>query len=236
MQTDLTDIAILLDSSGSMQSIRDDTIGGFNLFLEEQKKQPGQAVLTLVTFNTDYNRIHSAVPLEDVKPLTTETYWPQKNTALLDALGRLINETGERLKNTPEDRRPFKVIFVVITDGQENSSHEFNRKRVSEMVTHQHDVYKWEFVFLGSNQDSFAEAGTLGVKMVNTVNYAATGAGVKCVFSAASRGMSAYRGAGGQSVAANGFFEGAKTAEQYADPGPKSKAKPGEAVKKGDVQ
>lgn len=214
MRQDLTDISILLDSSGSMQPLVHDTIGGFNSFLEEQKKLPGSAVFSLVSFNIEYRQICKAIPIRDASPLTDRDYVPGNNTALLDALGRLIDETGERLKNMPENERPGKVIFVIITDGQENSSHKFARKDIFERINRQRDVYKWDFVFMGANQDSFAEAGQIGVSSVNAINYTGDSRGTKNAYRVLCQGMGSYR-VGGQSV--GGFFGGMSHADMIEE-------------------
>ncbi len=160
MRQDLTDITVVLDRSGSMHACQSDSEGGLNRFIADQKKLPGAAVFTLVQFDTEYEFVHRAVPIRDVPhcPLV-----PRGNTALLDAVGRAIVETGERLAKTPEKDRPGLVAFVILTDGQENSSREFSLARVREMISHQQDVYKWQFTYLGANQDAFAEAGSLGI-------------------------------------------------------------------------
>lgn len=160
MRKDLSDLTVVLDRSGSMHVCQSDAEGGLNRFVEEQKKQPGEARFTLVQFDTEYEFVHRAVPIQDVPPCSLV---PRGNTALLDAVGRAIVETGERLAKMSEADRPGLVVFVILTDGQENSSREFSRAKVREMIAHQQDVYKWQFIYLGANQDAFAEAGALGI-------------------------------------------------------------------------
>ena len=193
MQNDLTDIIMLLDRSGSMASIRDDTVGGINTFLDAQRQATGRATFTLAQFDHAYEVKRTAEPLESIAPLTSADFQPRGSTALLDAMGRLINETGARLAAMPEDRRPGKVLFVVVTDGEENSSHEFTADRVKEMTTHQSDHYQWEFAFLGANIDSFATAKTVGVPAGNTMNFAATSDGVQLCSATLSAGATHYR-------------------------------------------
>jgi hypothetical protein len=170
MRPDFTDITVVMDRSGSMQACRADTEGGFNSFVESQKKLPGSANLTLVQFDTEYDFVHRGVPIQNVPPFTLV---PRGNTALLDAVGRAIVETGERLAALPEADRPGLVTFVIVTDGQENSSREFNLAQIREKITHQRDVYKWQFTFLGANSDAFADAGEMGIPMAATAQYAA---------------------------------------------------------------
>lgn len=169
MNRNLTDITLIVDRSGSMQAIREDAEGGVNSFIAEQTKQPGEALLTLVQFDTAYDFVHRGVPIRNVPKYELV---PRGSTALLDAIGRAINETGERLSKTPEADRPGLVVFVVTTDGQENSSHEFTKARIKEMIEHQQSKYGWQFTFLGANQDSFAEAGQMGIAAVGTADYA----------------------------------------------------------------
>lgn len=160
MRKDLSDLTVVLDRSGSMHVCQSDAEGGLNRFVEDQKKRPGEALFTLVQFDTEYEFVHRAVPIGKVPHCSLV---PRGNTALLDAVGRAIVETGERLAKMPEADRPGLVVFVIITDGQENSSREFTKTKVQEMISHQQDVYKWQFIYLGANQDAFAEAGDLGI-------------------------------------------------------------------------
>lgn len=160
MRQDLTDITVVMDRSGSMQACRTDAEGGLNRFVEDQKKQPGSAVFTLVQFDTEYEFVHRGVPIGSVPPYELV---PRGNTALLDAVGRAIVETGERLAAMPEKDRPGLVVFVIVTDGEENSSREFTLEQIKEKITHQRDVYKWQFTFLGANADAFADAGAMGI-------------------------------------------------------------------------
>lgn len=193
MKKDTTLIAVVLDRSGSMSSCRDDTIGGFNTFLSEQRKQPGEALITLTQFDDVYDIVYSKQNIKHTADLTEATYVPRGNTALLDAIGRTINDVGAQLKALPESERPSKVIFVIITDGQENASREYNRQRIMDMITHQRDKYNWEFVYLGANQDAITVATNYGILATNAVGYTSSGKGTRSAFSAASKSMSNYR-------------------------------------------
>jgi len=157
MKKDLTEIVIVLDESGSMSSCKSDTIGGFNEFLSTQKKIKGEANVTLVKFSDYYKVVNDGTALEHVSPLNESNYTPSYSTALLDAVGRTINSVGNRLSSLPEDQRPEKVIFAVITDGYENASKEFKREKIFEMVTHQKTKYNWEFLFLGADIDAWGK-------------------------------------------------------------------------------
>lgn len=160
MRSDLTDITLVVDRSGSMQSIRSDAEGGVNAFLRQQAREPGEAFVTLIQFDHDYDFVHRGVPIRECSEYKLV---PRGSTALLDTLGRAITETGIRLNLMTEAERPALVIVVIMTDGQENASREFTRERVREMIEHQQQQYHWQFTFLGANQDAFAEAGLLGV-------------------------------------------------------------------------
>ncbi|MDZ4851487.1 MAG: vWA domain-containing protein [Pirellulaceae bacterium] len=168
MNANLTDITLVVDRSGSMQSIRDDAEGGVNAFIEDQAKEPGEAFLTLVQFDTEYEFLHKGVPISQVSKFSLV---PRGSTALLDAVGRAINETGERLAKMNEPNRPGLVIFVVMTDGEENSSQEFTKAQIKKMVEHQQDAYGWHFTFLGADQDAFAEAGAMGIDADGAANF-----------------------------------------------------------------
>jgi len=178
MRSDLTDITLVVDRSGSMEGIRDDAQGGVNSFIAEQAKAPGEALLTLVQFDTEYEFVHKGVPIRDVGKFELH---PRGATALLDAVGRAVNETGERLARMAEADRPGLVIFVIVTDGQENSSREFNKQQVKEMIERQQNVYSWHFTFLGANQDAFAEAGNLGIKAAGVADFAYEKVYMACV-------------------------------------------------------
>jgi len=169
---DATHIAVLLDRSGSMEAVKAETISGFNYFLKEQKTVGDNASLTLVQFDSESTDVvHEARPVRDVPNLNGDTYQPRGSTPLLDALGLTINSTGRTLAAIPEANRPDKVVFVVITDGQENASHKFTKLQVKEMINHQMEKYNWQFIYLGANQDAFAEAGAVGIAMANSANF-----------------------------------------------------------------
>ncbi len=169
MRSDLTDITLVVDRSGSMQQICEDAEGGVNSFIAQQTNEPGEAVLTLVQFDTEYEFLHNGVPISQVPKYSLV---PRGMTALLDAIGRAINETGERLSKMEEQDRPGLVIFVVVTDGLENSSQEFSKSDIKEMIERQQEKYSWHFTFLGANQDAFAEAGHMGIQAGGAANYA----------------------------------------------------------------
>jgi uncharacterized protein YegL len=185
------ELVSIIDRSGSMSSIRDDAIGGFNTFLKEQKEVPGDAKLTLVLFDHEYQVVHDAVNLQGVPELTADAYVPRGSTALYDAIGRTIDAIGTRLARS--DVKPSKVIVAILTDGAENSSKEYTRERVAEMIEHQEEKYSWEFIFLAANQDAFQTGAMLNIKACNTANFAADKAGVATAYSLISSTTRAYR-------------------------------------------
>jgi len=160
MRTDLTDITMVVDRSGSMSSIRTDAEGGINTFIRSQKTATGEAFLTLVQFDNEYEFVHSGVPIHSVRGYQLI---PRGSTALLDAVGRAINETGARLAAMEESQRPGLVLFVIVTDGEENSSKEFTLEQIRTMIEHQQSVYSWQFTFLAANQDAFAAGQSMGI-------------------------------------------------------------------------
>ena len=182
MRENLTEIVFVLDRSGSMRSLTADTIGGFNELIEKQKKLEGDAYVTTVLFDHEYELLHDHVALGEVAPLTDREYFARGSTALLDAVGRTINTVGARLATMPEEERPAHVVFVITTDGMENASCEYTAKQVREMVEHQQQKYSWQFVFLGANMDAVSEAGKLGISAKYAANFAPSRRGVSQMY------------------------------------------------------
>jgi Mg-chelatase subunit ChlD len=192
---DATHIAVLLDRSGSMEAVKDETISGFNYFLKEQKAAGDNASFTLVQFDSESTDVvHEARPVRDVPHLNGDTYQPRGSTPLLDALGETINSTGRTLAAIPDTNRPDKVVFVVITDGEENASHKFTKSQVKEMIDHQTEKYNWQFIYLGANQDAFAEAGAVGIAMATAANFDADR--MEMAFAGTSVNVARYRRTG----------------------------------------
>lgn len=191
----LVSINVVLDRSGSMGAIRDDVIGGFNQFLKDQKKEPGRAVLTLAQFDNQYEVVHDYVPLSKVPELTTKTYMPRASTALLDAVGRTVNALDKKLVGMKKRDKPEKVLFLVMTDGMENASHEFTKEQVAKLVADHQKNDKWEFVFIGANVDTFAEAQDLGMRAAgHSLSFEATSKGTADAYQVMSQCVSGYRG------------------------------------------
>lgn len=180
---DLTLIAVLLDRSGSMQSIKSDTEGGFAAYMDQQREVPKRIEVTLAQFDTEYELVYANKPLGEVPKLNLQ---PRGMTALYDATGRLITDIGAELAERPEHERPGTVIVVVLTDGHENSSKEWSHAAVKALITQQQDTYKWNFLFLGANMDAVAIGTEMGFSPKQSITYAAAPQGVSGVFRAAS--------------------------------------------------
>lgn len=186
----LTLIAVLLDRSGSMQSIKSDTEGGFAAYMQEQRDSAGRdeiVEVTLAQFDTEYDLVYANRPLPAVPPLQLQ---PRGMTALYDAVGRLITDVGAELAARPESARPGTVVVVVLTDGHENSSKEWTHQAVRALITQQQDVYNWNFLFLGANMDAVSIGTAMGFAPQQSITYAAGAQGVSNVFRAAARNTS----------------------------------------------
>ncbi|MFH1037563.1 MAG: vWA domain-containing protein [PVC group bacterium] len=195
MREDYAHISIILDRTGSMESIRDDTIGGFNAFLKEQKNRPGTATLTLVQFDTQdpYEVIHDFTPIKDVPGLTRETYVPRASTPLLDAMGRGINDLEKRLRRLTEEERPGKVVMVIITDGQENSSREFSKDQVEKMIKEHEEKDGWQSVFLSADLSAIGDALDYGFQQRKAMMFDKSSRGTARVWASVSQKISEYR-------------------------------------------
>jgi uncharacterized protein YegL len=187
-----THIGFVMDRSGSMSSMASEASAAFNRFVEEQREVEGEATFTFVDFDNEYNVIHDFVPLEEVGTYNLE---PRSMTALLDAIGRTINEIGSRLGLMAEDERPDKVVIAILTDGHENASQEFTRDQIVAMVQEHETKYDWTFIYLGANQDAFTTAQSMGLSIGNAVNFAATGVGAGSGISSVHKAIKSYRSA-----------------------------------------
>lgn len=197
MKQDYTHITVILDRTGSMESIRDDTIGGFNTFLVKQKAEPGAATLTLVQFDSQdpYEVIHRFKPIEDIPQLSRETYVPRASTPLLDALGHGINDLEKALYDIKEEDRPVKVVFVVVTDGQENSSREFRKDQIEKMIKEKTDKLDWQFIFLSADLAAIADAMSFGIHADKALLFGKNSKGVVGAFESLSERTSDFRSA-----------------------------------------
>ena len=171
MKKNLTEIVFILDRSGSMAGLEDDTIGGFNALIEKQKKEPGQAFVSTVLFDNVSQVIHDRADIQKVTPMTREDYQVRGCTALLDAVGKAIHHIGNVHKYAREEDRPEKTLFVITTDGMENASREYSYARLKTMIQRQKEKYGWEFLFLGANIDAVGTARRFGIDEDRAVNY-----------------------------------------------------------------
>jgi hypothetical protein len=179
MQSDLTYIVYILDRSGSMQPLASDAIGGFNAFLAGQQQLPGRADFMLVLFDHEYLVQVPRTDIQKVQPLDARTFVPRGQTALLDAIGRTLDDIGRELAGTPEAHRPAKVIVAIFTDGLENASRVYTHARIAEMIRHQQEKYSWEFLFLAANQDAVASAAKLAIPAANAFSVPASPVGMR---------------------------------------------------------
>jgi len=197
MKEGLTEIVCILDRSGSMGSLQEETITKFNAFVEEQKDVPGDALVTVVLFDDQYDVLHASLPLPELPKLTSKDYFARGWTALNDALGKTIAEVGGRLDGMAEEDRPEKVIFMIITDGLENKSQEFpgedGRLKVKAMVDHQREKFSWEFMFLGAKMDAVQVGGGYGVQVNMCASFGHSGKGVSSAYSASGKRLRAMR-------------------------------------------
>ena len=219
-ENEFIDISIVLDRSGSMTSIKNDIVGGFNEFLKEQKAFDGKAVFTLAQFDNIYEIVHAGLDIQDVPDLNDITYVPRGGTALLDAMGRTINATEARVK----ENKAEKVIFVIITDGYENSSGEFSKSQVFDLINKHREDNNWEFVFIGADQDAIKEGGGYGFGAGSSMNYDKSSQGTSMLFAATSNSMMNYRSHGAK--ASGSFYENADQDNTKQEVKPK-KAKKG---------
>ena len=172
-----TEIIFVIDASGSMAHLVGDTIGGFNGFIESQKALNGKATLTTVLFDSSWRIIHNGVDLHEVKPMTTADYVAGGMTAMLDAIGETINRVQDRHDELGEEK-PENVLFVITTDGEENSSRKFTKSQIEKMIKHQTNGHGWKFMFLGANMDAVKEAESIGISRDYSTNYTYTPKGV----------------------------------------------------------
>lgn len=179
MNPDLTEIWMILDRSGSMESIHSGTVEAVNAFVHDQRKEEGEARFTLRQFDNEVATVYDRIPLAEVPHMKLDDFQPRNTTALLDAVGRAILDLGRILNHTPEAERPGTVVFTILTDGMENASREFTGQQVADMIQHQKTRYNWEFLFLGADIDVNAVAGGLNIHTDDQIEYHKSNAGVK---------------------------------------------------------
>ena len=193
MKKGLTEIVFILDRSGSMGGLENDTIGGYNSMIEKQKTEEGEVIISTVLFDHETEVLHDRVPLDKIRPITEKEYFVRGSTALLDAVGGAIHHIGNVHKYARPEDVPEKTLFIITTDGMENSSTRYNYDRVKKMVERQKEKYHWEFIFLGANIDAAEVAGRFGVDKSRAVTYECDSAGTKLNYQVMGRMVSCAR-------------------------------------------
>jgi hypothetical protein len=193
MNPNLTEIAYILDRSGSMEPMQEPAVAAFNAFVKAQLDVPGDARLTLIQFDDAYEVPIAACPVQDVRQLTAATYTPRGMTALLDAIGRTVKDIDRRLSALPDTEKPGKVILAIFTDGHENASREYTLKHISDLIRLYRDEKGWEFLFLAANQDAIASAGAMYMSAELSADVSFNEQGIKSTGSAMARKVRAMR-------------------------------------------
>ena len=197
MESQSRELVFIIDRSSSMSGLENDTIDGFNAILEEQQAVEGEAIVTTVLFNNRYELLHDRINIQAIAPLTREDYTVGGSTALLDAIGMTIHKIRKAQRATREEFRAEKVMFIIITDGQENASRHYTADMIRERIEHQRQKYGWEFIFFGANMDAIAEAGKIGIDADRALNYQADAFGTQSAYTAMSALSTTFR-TGGQ--------------------------------------
>ena len=192
MKNNLTEMVFILDRSGSMCGLESDTIGGFNSMIDNQKKQEGEALVTTVLFDNEYELLHDRVKLSEIKKMTDKEYYVRGCTALLDAVGRTISHISMIRKYIREEDIPQNTIIAITTDGMENASHEYNYEQIKKMIEEKKKD-GWEFLFIGANIDAAEEASRIGISRDRAANYISDSVGTGAVYNALSESMSCMR-------------------------------------------
>lgn len=193
MNKNLTELVFVLDKSGSMSGLEKDTIGGFNSMLKKQRRETGDVVISTILFDDRMQVLHDREDLSGINDLTDKDYQVGGSTALLDALGNSIRHINKVQKALPEDERPAKTMFVITTDGQENSSHDFTYDKIKKMVEKKQEKKQWEFLFLGANMDAISAAADIGIKADRAANFHCDAIGTAVNYSALSKAVSKFR-------------------------------------------
>lgn len=195
MKKDLCELVFILDRSGSMSGLETDTIGGYNSMLEKQRKEAGEAIITTVLFDNEYELLHDRISIRGIKNITDKDYFVRGSTALLDAVGKTILKIENAQKHTTEDEKPEKTLFVITTDGLENSSVEFDDGKLKKMIESKKEI-GWEFIFLGANIDAVKVGSRFGLKEESCVEYHSDPIGTATNYESISNAISHMRLAG----------------------------------------
>ena len=190
---DLTELVFILDRSGSMSGLEEDTIGGFNSVIEKQKRQSGKCLVTTLLFDSRVQTLHDRVELQELRPMTREDYCVGGCTALLDALGGTIRHIANIHRYARPEDVPARTSFVIMTDGLENASRVFGSEEVKRMIRHEKEKYGWEFLFLAANIDAVETAERMGIQRDRAVNYHPDEKGIRMAYDAVDKVVSARR-------------------------------------------
>ena len=195
MKKNLTELVFILDRSGSMAGLEEDTIGGFNAMLKKQKAEPGEAYVSTVLFDNVSEVIHDRLPLDRVPAMTGREYYVRGCTALLDAVGGAIHHIGNVHKYARPEDVPAHTMFIITTDGMENASRRYDYGQVKAMIERQKEKYGWEFLFLGANIDAAREAARFGISADRAANFHADHKGTGVVYEAMNAAVCSFRAA-----------------------------------------
>ncbi|SEG24911.1 Uncharacterized conserved protein YegL, contains vWA domain of TerY type [Eubacterium ruminantium] len=193
MRKGLTEVVFIMDRSGSMGGLEADTIGGYNSMLSKQKQEEGEAIISTILFDDQMEILHDRKRLDEVKQITDKDYYVRGCTALLDAVGGAIHHISKVQKETLEEDRPEKTLFIITTDGMENSSRQYSYEKVKKMVEKKKKKHHWEFIFLGANIDAVEVAGKFGVAANRAVRYECDSVGTALNFHVMSKMVSRAR-------------------------------------------
>ena len=205
----LTEIVMILDRSGSMSGLESDTIGGFNSMLEKQKREPGEACVSVILFDDRQEVLYDRCPIDQVPPMTEKEYYVRGSTALLDAIGGAIRHIGTVHKYARPEDVPAKTLFIITTDGMENASRHFRYEDVRRLIEQQKEKYHWEFLFLGANMDAVAVASRFGIDRTRAVTFENDSRGTQLNYEAMSDAVSCARSAPCGSAMEEAFAGGA---------------------------
>lgn len=196
MKKGLTELVFILDKSGSMSGLEADTIGGYNSMLKKQQSIEDECHITTVLFDNYYELLHDRIDIKAVSLITEKEYQVGGSTALLDAIGNTIHKIGNAQKHTAENYRAEKVMFVIITDGEENSSREYSAEKVKAQIERQKTKFGWEFIFLGANIDAVQTARRFGIAPDRAIDYLADSEGTELNFKVMASAVATFREAG----------------------------------------
>ena len=197
MKKGLTELVFILDRSGSMAGLEQDTIGGFNAMIEKQKKEEGTALVSTVLFDTECTVVHDRVDIRHMESMTEKQYFVRGCTALLDAIGGAIHHIGNVHKYAREEDRPEHTLFIITTDGMENASRKYSADDIRQKIHRQKEKYGWEFLFLGANIDAVETAGRIGIEKDRSANFHSDSKGTQLNYQVLSQTVAAVRSCGG---------------------------------------